>query len=260
MNKSLHALSLVAGDYQAKSVNLNHQDKAIYRLELNYADGSVNDFNIELTAKDAFVSVKELKPNHLPAFCPERHINVDGTFCLGFKSVDNLEVYDESSAREWWGRLLNFLKLQIRAARLRKWPGDAWAHGNAAKFQNNLKLLAQQLGQSFVSNLNQNKFRVERKIISGCNRAVLRLYCESSMVFAVWEVTKCVANTRQRCVCDLIRGKRRMRMRSCGNHAEICANFVLNKWAMQEAEREFWNNNVNKTCCGTMNGCHLAKN
>lgn len=257
---ALFELHKVAGEYQAVCILQEDQSRAICRLKLDFSDGSVKDFELMFIERSALVSVKEISPAHLPAFCPERHINHDGTFCLGFTDVENLEVTNEDSARNWWGRLLKYLKLQLRAAKLKKWPGMSWAHGSAAGFQLSLENYAKQLGQFFTDSLKSNKFIVKRQALSSSNRIALRLYCESRLLFVVWENLERVANTSQPCVCDLIKGKRKLRMKSCSNHAKISANFVLDKWKMQEAEREYWARFKNEKCCGTMNGCKLASN
>ncbi|WP_352857672.1 E2 domain-containing protein [Mesorhizobium sp. M1163] len=32
-----------------------------------------------------------MTPTLLPAFCPERHINADGSFCLYWRAVDDIQ-------------------------------------------------------------------------------------------------------------------------------------------------------------------------
>ncbi len=72
----------------------------------------------------------------LPACCPERHINFDGSFCLG------LEVptpASEGEAIAWWSLLLGFLEMQLDARILRRWGQRSWRHGYAGVLQRELE-------------------------------------------------------------------------------------------------------------------------
>jgi hypothetical protein len=48
----------------------------------------------------------------LPEFCPERHINDDGSFCLGLRAGEGIT---EETARAWWAKLHAFLLCQETA-------------------------------------------------------------------------------------------------------------------------------------------------
>ena len=99
-------------------------------------DGQRPHFTLKLLRDADVVNVKERDSVLLPAFCPELHINRGGTFCLGLRSRDRLSVTDPSSANRWWGRLLAFLRAQVRARKLRRWPDSAvWLHGTAGDHQ-----------------------------------------------------------------------------------------------------------------------------
>lgn len=66
----------------------------------------------------------------LPAFCPERHINSDGTFCLG---LERAAILDEEGARAFWQTLRTFLLSQQYAEKHGRWPpGRGLSHGDAA--------------------------------------------------------------------------------------------------------------------------------
>lgn len=64
----------------------------------------------------------------LPVTCPERHINSDGTFCLGLGPV---------SSANFWAALRSYLVCQDYAASRRRWPPNRWlSHGvQAAELQ-----------------------------------------------------------------------------------------------------------------------------
>src|SRR6266699_4585688 len=81
--------------------------------------------------------VREASPTLLPAFCPERHINFDGGFCLYWAEVEPLTISDVEAAATWWMKVLTFLKRQQVAAARRQWPArsEARAHGPDAALQ-----------------------------------------------------------------------------------------------------------------------------
>lgn len=65
----------------------------------------------------------------LPTLCPERHVNGDGSFCLGLTpfaaQADRLDAF--------WATLRAYLLCQDFAAARGRWPSGRWmSHGNAA--------------------------------------------------------------------------------------------------------------------------------
>jgi hypothetical protein len=257
-NISLVLLADIASEYKAKLCEYKHHSEALYELEVNYSDQRTQIFFLTLTVKDSLVFAQETKISTLPAFCPERHINHDGTFCLGWNGVEDLRIVDESSARNWWEKLIQFLRAQRRSAKKKVWPGEAWAHGGAAPFQYESEQYALKLGQAFIDNLKANKLHVKRKVNLSGNGSAFKLYIDGKLSYSVWEKYARVANTRQPCICYLLKGKRRKRMRSCEDHAMAAANLVISLWNLQLKEQEFWDSFKGKECCGTMNNCQLA--
>lgn len=94
--------------------------------------GAIEQYQIRLRIwiDDDDVCVGEPVPKRLPQRCPERHINGNGSFCLGFdvnglgKSLDG--------ARVWWGLLGEYLKHQRTAEKTGLWPAHAAiSHGEA---------------------------------------------------------------------------------------------------------------------------------
>lgn len=94
---------------------------------------------------DAGIRVAEVHPgDELPAFCAERHINPNGSFCLGLEG-DLPLTSDQADA--WWRKVHRFLQLQEVAARTRVWPDQsAWDHGDAGRHQREAEKLASGLG------------------------------------------------------------------------------------------------------------------
>ena len=105
------------------------------------------EFYLELqTTPRRGASVKEQSSRRrLPAFCLERHINDDSTFCLYFGSENRLK--DAHEALAWWASLGSYLVHQGYAENHAVWPLAAGlSHGTAAREQLEMEALAKPLG------------------------------------------------------------------------------------------------------------------
>ena len=118
-----------------------------FGLDLTYAlklpDGAARRFGLHIrTRGEGQVSVRETdEARQLPAACPERHINGDGSFCLGL-SEDEPDITTAAGVDAWWRRLAGFLRLQVLADESRRWPEEqSWRHGDAALSQRALEKL-----------------------------------------------------------------------------------------------------------------------
>jgi hypothetical protein len=251
----LNLLAIEASEFNGELINqtfTNVANVANYKVTVNYSDSFKEAIYLTISLKDnSTVSIKETTSKTLPSCCPQRHINYDGTFCLG---LNDIRIIDSLSAIEWWKTVIKFLQIQKRVSKKRSWIGSEWAHGDAAKYQHEAESLVVQLGSDFIKFLKEKKFKVIKKIIPNRGSA-LRLYANTTLVYAVWEIESRVANTRQRCVCMQ---RPRRRMRSCKNHASICAQLVISIWNMQLAEEKFWELFKDQKCCGTIDYCPLA--
>lgn len=92
------------------------------------------------------VSVAEIKGGtQLPKFCPERHINPGGSYCISYGSTEPLS--DDFAADSWWEHLRMFLIHQVYAGRHGVWPLEGGlCHGDAALIQEKMEELADPLG------------------------------------------------------------------------------------------------------------------
>ncbi|MFN3465088.1 MAG: E2 domain-containing protein, partial [Terricaulis sp.] len=72
-----------------------------------------------VTLRGEVKAFEEDGDRRLPASCPERHINADQSFCLGYppRIVD-----DAYSASRWWNDLQRFMFLQAVAVETGVWP------------------------------------------------------------------------------------------------------------------------------------------
>lgn len=76
----------------------------------------------------------------LPKFCPERHINPGGTFCLFLDSTN--PILTELELAAWWHGLAQFLQNQCFASSEGYWPITmGLSHGDAADIQLNMERL-----------------------------------------------------------------------------------------------------------------------
>ena len=92
----------------------------ILRFSLSLSDGRTVPYAIKAIENGLVVSARELTPTNLPSFCPQRHINYDGSFCLYWRGAATLDVVDEATAAEWWDTLWKYLTLQVRAQKVRR--------------------------------------------------------------------------------------------------------------------------------------------
>lgn len=203
------------------------------------------------------MSAREETPKNLPAFCPERHINPDGTFCLYFPGATQLDVVDEETATAWLEAVYKYLKLQDRARTKRAWPNrEHWAHGDAAKHQAEAEAAASALGPRFSEALADGLLSIKGRWAQD-KRHILELWLDGSLLYSVWDVTQKVLRQKQQCFCDSSVLKTPKRLRRCGEHARQASALVisLRDWKKEEATLKTQLAGIK--CCGTCDHCLL---
>jgi hypothetical protein len=222
----------------------------VVAVKLRRPDGRATGYTLAVDARTTEPQVREKTPENLPAFCPNRHINQDGSFCMSWRAADLVCVTDEATAREWWSRLLKFLRLQEAATQLRRWPTKhAWAHGAAAEAQQRAETCAMALGPAFERALAGGRLRVTRRPE---HPNFVRLEDGGRRLYAVWRQARRVATLRQRCFCGSGRP-----LCICADHADRAAELVTALEAWEAGERAFWNRFRGRACCGTLSSCPL---
>jgi hypothetical protein len=227
-----------------------------FKMPVLRADGKTVLYKLVASINGAQVSAMEAADNRrLPSFCPERHINSDGSFCLYWSGDQNLEVVDAASATAWWETLHEFLKIQERAENKRKWPVEiGWAHGEAAIYQKKAEDAAAKIGTEFLRDFLGKHFHVKRCESSTRRRTFfLRVYNRGRLLYSVIEKTETVACLTQKCFCS----RDAERLGDCKDHAIAAADFATSLYRMGIEERKFWNNFPNKSCCGSVDNCPL---
>ena len=239
------------GRFDGKLIRSGACDAEFY-LPVLLADGRVTGFRLLVLAQGDQLIPKEASPMHLPACCPNRHINKDGTFCITWRSRLPIRVINADNASNWWKTVYRFLQEQHRAAKKRQWPTTGeWAHGDAALEQLRAEMAAAALGSRFSNDLQNGRLTVKKK------GDFYRLTGPNGWIYSVWIQFERVATLRQLCFCS--EGfRKRVVLKSCGNHAKAAADLVLGIVGREREERRFWKALEGHACCETMNNCPLS--
>lgn len=176
----------------------------------------------------------------LPACCPERHINPDGSFCIGLRAGDGITG---ASATAWWEKLHVFILCQETAAEAGFWPGEAQlSHGEAAEIELAAERAADQLGLQSVY----------REAVAFGSGPI------ASGLAKINQKTGMLRNGRSACICGRTdRHRRPLLRRECHRCGQGCP-VVLEHWRRIKVA-EYWRGLRGQACCGTMRECPLKK-
>lgn len=166
-------------------------------------------------------------------------------------------VTDAVSAGNWLSLLLNFLRLQRRAAKQRCWPNhQTWAHGSgAARQQLRAELAAEKLGADL-------KAAVEARGLKASADAAgsLRVTMDGQILFSVWKSPNRFDRSGHRLTCACEFGSRRKRKIGHGRRAKLLEELAQALVIWEEEEKRFWAYHQHRLCCGTIDNCPLQKN
>lgn len=106
----------------------------------------LREYHIDINGGRSHLFAREtLGRSILPENCIQRHMNTDGSFCIGYEAPSS--VTDLPSAQRWWELLLGYLRCQDIADLTRRWPPNrGLSHGDAAAIQLKAEVIADQLG------------------------------------------------------------------------------------------------------------------
>jgi hypothetical protein len=231
-------------------------EELLLTLDVPHADGELLTYRLLVAAKGAYLSVREEPDDRrLPRFCPERHIVGDGLFCMYWSADQSFAVTDLASAEKWLNLLIDFLRLQRRAERQRRWPNDeTWAHGSAAVFQRQAENLAEKLLPNLRSAVTARQLSVD------CDDSgTMRISREGNLIFSVWKSPNRFdrRGRRLRFVAEFsLRGRRKV---THGRRASLLEEMAaaLLMWAADE--QKFWEYFKDMPCCETIDKCPLQK-
>ena len=176
-----------------------------------------------------------------PEFCPQRHINEGGFFCLGLSDVPIVSsVHD---AARWWRILAAHLQMQFVAELTKTWLKDMeWDHGEAGETQAIMERIAHQYG-----------------LIDDVRNA--HRYGQGWMSAELPRLTKTgerLVNGRAPCPRGCLRRKHPILRRACSKRQAIYELVKLERLKRIQSA-EFWKACEGKPCCGQMRNCPLKK-
>lgn len=197
---------------------------------------------IELSIKvvSGAVTVEETAtPTRWPIACPERHINHDGTFCIGEGAINS--PHTPGDAKIWWEALGKFLVGQRYADSHLRWPYPrSLHHGSASKHQRQLEELAR--GSIFEDDV-EKALHAQEGWLAG---EIPRLHKSEGRL----------VNLRAPCPRGCTRQGRPILRRKC-KQRQLVFEIVREEKRRRKAEKNFWAGFPRKACCGTMEGCPL---
>lgn len=205
-------------------------------------DVSSRDYKLEARApSQSSLSLREQSQSKmLPTYCPERHINDDGSFCLGFEAGKNIETI--ADATMWWKKVEAFLECQETAHNTGCWPKEIQiSHGKAGAIQIQAEGLAEELrmGRDLGEAIHLGRGPIARASASLLRKGK-------------------IPNSRSACVC----GRKKtngtpLLRRDCKILSDECLVHI-------EAKRISASNSYDKSiekkhCCGSIASCSLNK-
>lgn len=177
-----------------------------------------------------------------PKFCPQRHINLGGFFCLGLAEVPR--VLDATAARRWWEILSEHLQLQFVADATRTWPKNReWDHGDAG--------ITQQQMETLVADHPVLLADVRLAHLDGIGWLAGPLPRLS-------KDGKRLVNGRAPCPKGCLKRKHPILRRACPDR-DIVFRLVAFERLKRKQSSEFWDAVKGQACCGSMTACPLQR-
>lgn len=238
------------------SVFTESQDAIELDLKIVGRSGNRHLFKLRISETHSnLLTVKEIN-SLLPSFCPNRHINSDGTFCLGLQAdTENLSI------EEWMDNLNEFLQAQIFSQKNGKWPifCQQWSHGNAAIYQTKVEKLLLEVDLDCLG-LEFNRLRLIEKKNDLFDEPYFHIYHNDKLLITGTE--KKVHNKRLSCICDKYGRAKHITLGNCPKKcSNLLISILINEKNRMLEEEKFWKifKNSKIQCCGTMHDCILKE-
>ncbi|WP_425523855.1 E2 domain-containing protein [Stenotrophomonas maltophilia] len=221
--------------------------------------GAVHVFALAISIAGEHVSAREAPGHHqLPKFCPDRHINQDQSFCLGWGDENPGRITDEAAAKHWWATVYRFLAHQVNANARRVFPGaeNGRAHGDAAKHQALAERAAERLGTEFKTAVDAGLFVVRKDARLGKHR--LELWRGDQLLARVSIRSNTLITGHLLCPCG---SEPERKIEACGDHAGALVTFMLERHRCTLADTAYLDHcaATGAACCGTLERCGLRK-
>ena len=140
-------------------------------------DGEISNYHLVISIGndsdgEKLVVQEQASRRRLPAACPGRHINIDGTFCLGWGPTRPVVPRSAMEAESAWAQIEWYLHYQDRASACGTWPARAtWAHGDsAARAQREIEELDRTLPADLRGLQALDVERLTRRKVCPCGR------------------------------------------------------------------------------------------
>jgi len=217
-------------------------------------------YKLSIVKRDSRVLVSESSVGtNLPSCCPERHINSDGTFCIGYNIGQSIN--GPANAQNWWEALLKHLCCQYLADRQKTWPvGQGLSHGDAALVQMKMEKLAKPLGwfaevqlalvnKGWLGGDLPRERNNSGQLVNG--RSVCPRGCHHQhFPFPKFGCGKDI------CPVTCPKQHNNVLRKPCPN-SEIVTQLVLLEKKRRKKERAFFESYEGVVCCGSMKHCPL---
>lgn len=238
--------------YLNNKTSVQHIEKDVICFDQKFYldDGTSQIIKLEVHSKNHKLHVKAAD-HRFPNFCPNRHINYEGFFCLGLDSdIENLSI------NQWLKLLKDFLATQYECEISKEWSTKQWAHGDGAIYQRKVeefyqKFITNPLGIK-LSDLDVNEITTKGKVL-------YHLYLKGNLIL-IGDENK-VLNKRYTCICDSCGLKKHRTIGKCSlKCAQVLYIVAINDFFRLRAEKEFWQNWTKSgkvKCCNTMKNCEL---
>lgn len=240
-----------------KSKNISFEqvnsNTIIFTLKFYDNAGRSHKEEIEVEGSDDILKARATN-NRYPNFCPNRHINAGGYFCLGLK-----EDLDKKNPDEWLNTVRAFLEAQLYCEKYSVWPHNSfkeWSHGSAAIYQK----LVEDDYEKFKSNslgLTIDQLRVEEIVKS--EKLFYHLYAKGKLILV--GLKDKILNKRHSCICTPNALKQHLTIQSCSNKCSyIVYKVALNDYFRIQEDNKFWESLYQcqaLECCKTMEDCKL---
>ncbi len=230
--------------------------KSITRAAPDWADVTrihVNEINVDAVAVRASGNLSRLYtlavaydgrevlarerigPRLLPDFCPERHVNAGGTFCLGLNAGRGI---GDATATAWWEKLKAFLLCQDTASETGVWPEYAqMSHGDAGEIEAKAEQIAKSIGR-----------------LGDFHRAVRSDDGPIAASLDKVRTTGQLRNGRSVCLCGRANKKGRPLLR---RECHILGCPIELEFARRRETKRFWDAARGRPCCRSMKNCPL---
>lgn len=244
-------------------------------VKTHFPSGRVIEYDLNITLEHGSIVAREnhLNKSKLPKCCIQRHINFDGSFCIGWKpdSKNFINVIDLNSAEEWWLHLMAYLRDQYFSGQRREWVSSReWAHGDAAIDQKKALDHADLLGENTKNLVEEGRVSVKKRAKKN-HKTILNVYLDDR----IWYIVRSDKNdenfkvvcAKQNCFFHHSSSKKNRPLKKCskdnssgGHHlnAVMLARHV-HEWHRRENEIISMLKNKKMICCGTMDNCPLKQ-